>query len=146
MKLFATAFLSALLFGVCFGILTMIENYYEISAFDNLVFGFALGSLISFALYLTVGILFYYLNSWITNKVNPNKPYVFGLWMFSLLGLIVGVTILPPGTFLILDTLYFLGIGILASNIFYHVLLLLNVLGKRKKKQANYIANINKNI
>lgn len=133
LKLFATAFLSALLFGVCFGILIVIEDYYEISAFENLVGGFTMGSIVSFPLYLTVGILFSYLTIWITKKVTPNKPYVFGLLMYSLLGLCIGAVILPPGTFLILDYLYFFGLGILATNIFYHVLFLLNVLAKRKK-------------
>ena len=133
LKLFATAFLSALLFGVCFGILIVIENYYEISAFDNLVGGFTLGSLVSLPLYLTVGILFSYLTIWISNKVNPNKPYFFGLLMYSLLGLCIGAVLLPPGTFAILDYLYFFGLGILATNIFYHVLFSLNVLAKRKK-------------
>jgi hypothetical protein len=135
LKLFATAFLSALLFGVCFGILIVIENYYEISAFDNLIGGFTLGSLVSFPLYLTVGILFSYLTIWITNKVNPNKPYFFGLLMYSLLGLLVGVALLYRsfGYFNFLDILYFLGIGVLATNIFHHVLFLLNVLANRKK-------------
>ena len=133
LKLFATAFLSALLFGVCFGIFIMIENYYEISAFDNFVGGFTLGSLFSFAFYLTVGILFSYFNMWMTNKVKAKKPYVFGLLMYSFLGLVVGVGLLHPGIFGILDILYFLGIGVLASNIFYHVLFLMNVLAKRKK-------------
>lgn len=134
LKLFATSFLSALLFGVCFGILIVIENYYEISAFDNLVGGFTLGSLVSFPLYLTVGILFSYLTNWITNKVNPNKPYVLGLLMYSLLGLCIGAVILPPGTFYILDFFYFFGLGVLATNIFHHVLFLLNVLAKRKNE------------
>ena len=141
LKLFGTAFLSALLFGVCFGILIVIENYYEISAFDNLVGGFTMGSLFSFPFYLTVGILFSYLNIWITNKVNPNKPYIFSLLMYSLLGLCLGAVILPPGTFAIHDFLYFFGLGVLASNIFYHVLCLMNVLAKRKNeviyKQVN---------
>lgn len=132
LKLFATALLSALLFGVCFGILMVIENYYEISAFDNLVGGFTMGSLFSFPFYISVGILFSYLNIWITNKVNPKKTYVFGLLMYSLLGLIVGVILFPPGIFYILDILYFLGLGVLATNIFYHVLFLINVLAKRK--------------
>ncbi len=119
----------------------MIENYYEVSAFDNFVGGFTMGSLFSFPFYLTVGILFSYLNMWMTNKVKAQKPYVFGLLMYSFLGLITGVGLLSRGTFLILDILYFLGIGVLASNIFYHVLFLINVLAKRKNdviyKQIN---------
>ena len=71
----------------------MIENYYEVSAVDNLVGGFTMGSLFSFPLYLTVGLLFSCLNIWIPNKVNPNKPYVFGLLMYSLLGLFLGVAL-----------------------------------------------------
>jgi len=133
LKLFATAFLSSLLFGILFGIFIIIENYYEISAYDNMVGGFTIGSLFSFPFYLTVGILFSYLIFWITSKVNPNKPYIFGLLMYSLLGLIVGVVLLPRGTFGILNILYFLGLGLLATNIFYHVLLLINVVAKRKK-------------
>ncbi|SDO08264.1 hypothetical protein SAMN05518871_11013 [Psychrobacillus sp. OK028] len=132
LKLFTTAFLSALLFGVCFGIFIVIENYYEINAFDNFVGGFTMGSLFSFPFYFTVGILFSYLNIWITNKVSPKKSYIFGLLMYSLLGLIVGVVLFPPGIFYIRDMLYFLGLGVLATNIFYHVLCLVNVLAKRK--------------
>lgn len=134
LKLFATAFLSSLLFGVFFGILIIIENYYDVSAFDNLIGGFTLGSIFSFPFYLTVGILFSYLIIWITRKVNPSKPYIFGLLMYSLLGLIVGVVLLPRGTFGIFNIFYFLGLGLLATNIFYHVLLLINVVAKRKKQ------------
>ena len=135
LKLIATSFLSALLFGVYFGILMVIENYYEISALENLIEGFTLGSIFSFPVYLTIGILFSYLSNWITNKVNPNKPYVLGLLMYSLLGLSVGVALLyrSVGFLNFLDILYFLGIGVLATNIFYHVLFLLNGLTKHKK-------------
>ena len=132
LKLFATAFLSALLLGVCIGIFIVIENYYEISTFDNFVGGFTMGSLISFLFYVTVVILFSYLNIWITNKVNPKNTYVFGLLMYSFVGVIVGVILFPPGLFYIVHILQLLGQGILATNIFYHVLFLINVLAKRK--------------
>ncbi|MGH2317787.1 hypothetical protein ACRC6Q_08455 [Planococcus sp. SE5232] len=134
LKLFTSAFLSALLFGVCEGIFSMIENYYEISAFDNFVLGFTIGSLVSFLFYLTIGILFFYLNFKVTNKVKPNNPYAFGLFMYSLLGLLVGCALLysSQAYFYFMDTLYFIGTGLLVSNIFYHVLHLMNVLAKRK--------------
>lgn len=89
----------------------MLENYYDISTFSNLAGGFIYGSLLSLPIYLTVGILVSYLIIRITNKVDPNKPYFFGLLMYSLLGFITVAVLLYIfrfGIFDFSDTIFFL--------------------------------------
>lgn len=107
----------------------MIENYYEISTFSNLSAGFIYGSLLSLPIYLIVGILFSYIIIWTTKKVEPNKPYLFGLLMYSILGFFITAVLLFIFRFGIYDfsnNIFFLGMGVLAVNIYYHVLVLIN--------------------
>lgn len=135
LKLLGTAFFSTLVFGVFFGAYIAIEDYYAVSTFGNLAGGFIYGSLFGFPVYLTIGILFSYLIIWITKKVDPNKPYFFGLLIHSLLGLILGaiiVFVLAHGIFDFLDTIYFMLTGAFMFNIFYHIFLLLNSLKLKK--------------
>jgi hypothetical protein len=130
LKLFVIACLSTIVFGVFFGIFIVVENYYNISLLSNLAGGFIYGSLLSFPIYLTIGIVFSYLIIWITKKVDPTKPYFFGFLMYSLLGFTTAAILLfifRFGIFDFFDTIFFLGVGVLAFNIYYHFLFFIDV-------------------
>ena len=136
LKLFVIACLSTIVFGVFTGVCIAVENFYEISFFSNFVEGFTFGSVLSFPIYLTLGILFSYLIIRIKKNVNPAKPYFFGLLMYSLAGFIVTavfIFIFRYRIFGFFDTVLFLGIGVFAFNIYYHFFVLINI--KLEKRQ-----------
>ncbi|AJI25575.1 hypothetical protein H8R29_28475 (plasmid) [Priestia megaterium] len=137
-KLVVAAFLSTIFLSTAYGIINLTPkseqepNIYYFGFTDTFVFTF----IYTFPVYIVVGIIFSYLIDMMANKMQTTKVYVSKLAMYSLVGVIPALAFYFLFTGIKLDyrlLFYFFALGIFASNIFYHVLLLINrILNKQK--------------
>ncbi|MCP1447864.1 hypothetical protein [Priestia megaterium] len=137
-KLVVISILSTAIFSTVYGIISLTPesekepNIYYFSFTDTFVFTF----MYTLPVYIVVGIICSYLIDMVARNMQTRKMYFSKLLMYSLAGLVPGLAFyfLFEGIQLDYQLLfYFFALGILASNTFYHVLLLMNKIFNKKK-------------
>ncbi|MFA1511877.1 hypothetical protein ACDN41_21860 [Priestia aryabhattai] len=137
-KLVVTSLLSTAIFSAVYGIISLTPesekepNIYYFSFTDTFVFTF----MYTLPVYIVIGIICSYLIDMLAHNRHTRKMYLSKLLMYSLAGIVPGLAFyfLFEGIQLDYQLLfYFFALGILASNTFYHVLLLINKVFNRKK-------------
>lgn len=137
-KLVVISILSTAIFSTVYGIISLTPesekepNIYYFSFTDTFVFTF----MYTLPVYIVVGIICSYLIDMVARNMQTRKMYFSKLLMYSLAGLIPALAFyfLFEGIQVDYQLLfYFFALGILAANIFYHVLLLMNKSFNRKK-------------